>query len=70
MSATSARVSATWMLVEPDYPALEQLARLTAGGALKPIVAAHRPLRRIEELYRLSDEGAPVGKLAATVGEG
>jgi len=62
-------VTATWMLVEPDYPALERLGRMAAAGELKPIVAAHRPLRRIEELYELADAGAPLGKLAATVRE-
>jgi hypothetical protein len=54
------------MLVEPDYPALAKLAELAVAGVLKPITAAHRPLRQVEELYRLADEGAPVGKLAAT----
>ena len=61
-------VTAGWMLVEPDYPALESLGALTAAGDLKPLIAAQRPLRQIEELWRLAEQGAPIGKLAATVG--
>lgn len=60
-------VMAGWMLVEPDYPALERLATMAAYRDLKPIIAAHRPLRDIEELWRLAATGVSVGKLAATV---
>jgi NADPH:quinone reductase-like Zn-dependent oxidoreductase len=61
-------VTGQWMLVEPDYPALERLGTMAAYGELKPLIAAHRPLRQIEQLWKLAEDGAPIGKLAATVG--
>jgi len=61
-------VTAGWMLVEPDYPALESLGAMAAAGDLKPLIAAQRPLRQIEELWRLAEQGAPIGKLAAITG--
>jgi NADPH:quinone reductase-like Zn-dependent oxidoreductase len=61
-------VTAKWMLVEPDYPALERLAAMAAYGELTPVIAAQRPLREIVELWRLAENGAPMGKLAASAG--
>ena len=61
-------VTAKWMLVEPDYPALERLATMAAFGELKTIIAGQRPLIEIEDLWRLAEDGAPIGKLAATAG--
>ena len=61
-------ISAMWMLVEPDYPALERLATMAAYGELKPLIAAQAPLREVEDLWKLAEEGAPIGKLAATIG--
>jgi NADPH:quinone reductase-like Zn-dependent oxidoreductase len=61
-------ITAKWMLVEPDYPALERLATLAARGELKTIIAAQQPLRQIEDLWRLAESGAAIGKLAAIAG--
>jgi NADPH:quinone reductase-like Zn-dependent oxidoreductase len=62
-------INAMWMLVEPDYPALERLATMAAYGELKPIIAAQAPLREVEDLWKLAEDGAPMGKLAATTGQ-
>ena len=38
----AAGVSATWILVEPDYASLEQMADMMAAGTLKVTVASPR----------------------------
>lgn len=62
-----ARVTARWILVEPDYAALERIAELIANGALEIVVGETRPIARVEELQRIGREGGPAGKLVATV---
>lgn len=62
-----AGVSATWMLVEPDYASLEQLGVLMASGELVVTVAETRPLQDMAELHAIGEGGGPFGKLVATV---
>lgn len=64
----AADVTATWMLVEPDYASLEKLAAMLADGSLKVTVADTRPLEQMAELHAIGEQGAPLGKLVATVG--
>ena len=63
-----AGVTATWMLVEPDYAALEEVARMIEAGALRVIVGDTRPLAQIAELHAIGEAGGPMGKLVATIG--
>lgn len=62
-----AGVSATWMLVEPDYASLERIARLLSDGDLRVVVGETRPLSKMAELHAIGEAGGPVGKLVATV---
>ena len=62
-----AGVTASWMLVEPDYAALEQIARLLETGSLRVVVGDTRPLAQMAELHAIGEAGGPVGKLVATV---
>lgn len=64
----AANVTATWLLVEPDYASLEQLAELMAAGTLKVAVGETRPLAQMDELHELGQQGSSFGKLVATVG--
>ena len=61
-------VTATWMLVEPDYAALESVARMMADGSLRVVVGASRPREEMAELHAIGGAGGPLGKLVATVG--
>lgn len=63
-----AGVAATWLLVEPDYAALEEIARLLETGDLRVAVADSRPLEQVGELHAIGEAGGPMGKLVATVG--
>lgn len=63
----AAKVTATWILVEPDYASLESIAALVAKGTLRVIVADTRPLAQMAELHEIGEQGAPVGKLVATI---
>lgn len=63
-----ADVSASWMLVEPDYAALEQIARMLDAGTLKVIVGDTRPLGQVGELHAIGEAGGPLGKLVAVAG--
>lgn len=65
----AARVTATWMLVEPDYASLERIAELMAAGALQVSVGATRPLSQMHELHEIGQQGTQFGKLVATVGD-
>lgn len=62
-----AGVTATWMLVEPDYAALEAVARMLGEGTLEVVVGDTRPLDRVGELHAIGEAGGPMGKLVATV---
>lgn len=63
-----AGVSAEWILVEPDYAALEAVARMIESGTLRVIVGDTRPLARLSELHEIGETGGPFGKLVATIG--
>jgi len=63
----AAEVTATWMLVEPDYASLERLADMMADGSLRVVVADTRPLAQMDELHQIGQLGAPLGKLVATI---
>lgn len=62
-----AGVSARFVLVEPDYAALEQVAAMLEAGTLRVVIADTRPLERIGELHHIGRAGGPMGKLVATV---
>lgn len=62
-----AGVTATWMLVEPDYAALEQIAAMIDAGELRVVVGDTRPLADIDELHTIGQAGGPLGKLVAVV---
>ncbi|WP_237089604.1 NADP-dependent oxidoreductase [Nocardioides dokdonensis] len=63
-----AGVSATWILVEPDYAALEAVAQMIGSGTLRVVVGDTRPLERLAELHEIGATGGPLGKLVATIG--
>lgn len=63
----AAGVTATWMLVEPDYAALEHIAAMIESGTLRVVIADTRPLDRIDELHTIGEAGGPMGKLVAIV---
>ena len=63
----AAEVSVTWMLVEPDYASLEQLALMMSDGTLRVIIGETRPLAQMDALHTIGLAGGPVGKLVATV---
>ena len=62
-----AEVTATWILVEPDYAALEEIARMLEAGTLRVVVGDTRPLAQIAELHEIGEAGGPMGKLVATI---
>lgn len=63
----SAGVSASWILVEPDYAALEKIASMVSSGDLKVHVGDTRPLASVGDLHELIESQPPMGKLVATV---
>lgn len=63
-----ADVTATRMLVEPDYASLERVAEIIEAGALTVVVADTRPLAQVAELHAIGEAGGPLGKLVATIG--
>ena len=63
----AAGVTATWMLVEPDYAALERVAEMIEAGSLRVVIADTRPLAQIDELHAIGEAGGPMGKLVATI---
>ncbi len=63
----AAGVTATWMLVEPDYAALEHIAAMIEAGTLRVVIADTRPLAQIDELHIIGEAGGPMGKLVATI---
>lgn len=62
-----AGVTATWMLVEPDHAALEEVAAMLEAGTLRVIVGDTRPLEQMAELHAIGEAGGPMGKLVAVV---
>jgi len=60
-------VTATWMLVEPDYASLETMAEMMTAGTLQVIVGETRPLAKMAELHDIGQQGVPFGKLVATI---
>lgn len=66
-AVAAAGVRATWILVEPDYASLEQIAALMAEGSLRVVIAETRPLAAMGELHEIGRSGAPLGKLVATI---
>ena len=53
--------------VEPDYPALEQLAALAAAGKLRPHVEHALPLRDAAKAHELVAKGSTRGKIVLTI---
>jgi NADPH:quinone reductase-like Zn-dependent oxidoreductase len=62
-----AGITAHWILVEPDYAALEAIAAMMETGSLEVVVAATRTLTKMAELHAIGQAGGPMGKLVATV---
>lgn len=63
----AAGVTAQFVLVEPDYAALEAVATMLEEGTLRVVIADTRPLADIGELHAIGKAGSPLGKLVATV---
>jgi NADPH:quinone reductase-like Zn-dependent oxidoreductase len=64
----AAGVTATWMLVEPDYGGLDALAAMLTYGLLKVPISQTRPLDQVAELHILGESGTTPGRLVATLG--
>ncbi|MEM7338725.1 MAG: NADP-dependent oxidoreductase [Actinomycetota bacterium] len=62
-----AGVTASSVLVEPDYAALEALAEMMAAGTLEVVIAEQRPLAEVDALHDIGRRGGPFGKLVVTV---
>ena len=60
-------VSASWLLVEPDHHALEQLGAMLSEGSLRVLVADVQPFEKMAALHALSESGTVTGKLVATL---
>ena len=67
LGVMTAQVTAKFVLVEPNYAALEHLAVMLEAGSLRVIVGETRPLERVGELHEIGKAGSPMGKLAAVV---
>ena len=52
-----AGITAHWILVEPDYAALEAIAAMMSNGSLKVIVGDTRPVRQMAELHAIGQAG-------------
>lgn len=63
----AAGVSATWILVEPDYASLEAIAEMMLLGTLKVAVGETRPLAEVAQLHESGRTGGVTGKLVATI---
>ncbi|MEM6295716.1 MAG: NADP-dependent oxidoreductase [Myxococcota bacterium] len=64
----AAGVRASWMLVEPDGHALEQLGARMADGRLKVEIGTQKPFADLPELNALCESGrGGFGKLVATL---
>jgi NADPH:quinone reductase-like Zn-dependent oxidoreductase len=64
----AAGVTATWMLVEPDYGGLDALSAMLTYGLLKVPISETRPLDQVAELHILGESGITPGRLVATLG--
>ena len=62
-----AGVTATWILVEPDYASLEKVAAMLENGTLRVVIGDTRPLAQIAELHAIGEAGGPMGKLVAVI---
>ncbi len=64
----AAGVRASWMLVEPDGHALEQIAARIADGRLEVAIGTQKPFEALPELNALCEAGrGGFGKLVATL---
>jgi NADPH:quinone reductase-like Zn-dependent oxidoreductase len=66
-AAAKHRVRVTGILVEPDYAALEQIARLVDDGRLRPILAESFPLEEAGRAHEIGESGRNVGKTVLVV---
>jgi NADPH:quinone reductase-like Zn-dependent oxidoreductase len=62
-----ARFRFAGITVEPDYPALEELARLAEAGQLRPHVGQTLPLEEIAHAHELIESGHTRGKIVLAV---
>ncbi|MEA2023433.1 MAG: NADP-dependent oxidoreductase [Actinomycetota bacterium] len=60
-------VTASWMLVEPDYAGLEALAAMLEFGLLKVSLGETRALSEVGALHTIGEAGEVTGRLVATV---
>lgn len=65
---TAALLLGKSMLAKPDRADLEEVARLLATGAVRPLVGASFALERAADAVRLLEGGGAVGKIVLQVG--
>ncbi|MDA1358169.1 NADP-dependent oxidoreductase [Glycomyces luteolus] len=65
--AEQERITAGFMLVEPDLAALQAISALVEEGKLAPTVSATFPLEEVAEAHRSGESGRTIGKIVLTV---
>ena len=58
-----------FLFIQPNAPALDQLAAMVNSGQLRPLVCAEFALQDIAKAHALSETGHAVGKIAIYVGQ-
>ena len=58
------------LMTKPRRAALEELGRLAAGGALRPVIARSYPLAEAAAAFAEQEAGGVIGKLVVTIREG
>lgn len=64
----AAQITASFVLVDPGYAALERIAEMMASGALRVVIGEQRPVGEMAELHAIGQSGGRFGKLLAIVG--
>ena len=61
------RLRSAFVIIQPDAPALEQIAQLVDNGKLRPLIGAEFALEDIKRAHALSESGRAKGKIALYV---
>ncbi|MGW0393110.1 NADP-dependent oxidoreductase [Streptomyces sp. NPDC003042] len=56
-----------WMLVEPDYRGLREIAALVDAGKLRPVIDTVLPLEQAAKAHEIGELGRTTGKIVLTV---
>ena len=67
--AASMGLRSAFIFIQPNAPALTQLAQLVDAGKLRSVVGAEFALKDIRQAHALSETGHAVGKIALYVGQ-